>query len=114
MPGQPTSSSWRHRLRLSTSALMIVVLVLGVVFGWILLRAQSQRDAVAAIKQANGHVGYNWEYKNDQPSHGKLWAPEWLLGLLGVDYFGQVVSVGLYDTVSDAELILSLIQRLWR
>jgi Leucine-rich repeat (LRR) protein len=105
MPDQPLPKSWRPRLRMSMRALMILVLILGGGLGWIIHQARVQRDAVAAIKKANGHIGYDWEFKDDQPSYGKTWAPEWLVKLIGIDYFGHVVAVGLYDRASDAELV---------
>ena len=46
MPGKPSSKSWRCRLRYSVRALMALVLVLGVGMGWVIHRAQVQRDAV--------------------------------------------------------------------
>ena len=46
--------SWSHRFRLSLRMLMAVVLVLGMVLGWIVHRARVQRQAVAAIERGAG------------------------------------------------------------
>jgi internalin A len=74
-------------------ALMMLALVPGCGPGWIVRRAHFQRDAVAALKRAGGHVWYDW-YSDD---HGFFikdlppgW-PKWLVDRIGVDYFGDVV-----------------------
>jgi hypothetical protein len=54
MPERPSPHAWRRRLRLSVRGLMVVVLVTGGGLGWVIHRAQVQRDAVAAIKHAGG------------------------------------------------------------
>src|SRR5690349_5325890 len=63
----PTPRRWWKRLpvRLSLRALMFLVLVLGGGLGWVVHRAHVQRDAVAAVMKAHGHIGYEWEYKDD-------------------------------------------------
>ncbi len=55
-----------------------------------------QQDAVAAIRRQSGQVGYDWEWKNGNVvPNAKPWAPQWLVGWLGVDYFGSVRAVYL-------------------
>jgi internalin A len=104
---------WRRpRVRLSVRALMIIVLVLGCGFGWVVRRAHIQRDAVAAIVKGGGRVWYDWEdplqrvgpdgeYRASYPSRTKRAppAPKWLFDRLGPDYFGRVrqVTVGARD-----------------
>jgi hypothetical protein len=58
------SSRWRRYLRISVRGLLVLVLGLGVALGWMVNRADVQRNAVAAIKRAHGSVGYKWEWKN--------------------------------------------------
>lgn len=58
---------------------------------------------MAAIIRANGWATYNWETMD---AHGKRsaepWAPRWLTDLIGVDCFGHVTDVGLYECRTDA------------
>ena len=81
---------------------MILVLVLGGGLGWLAdlaRRAHSQRDAVRAIRKADGVAWYDWGYKSgERPSSwkGEPWAPKWLVERLGEDYFGRVVAVHQY------------------
>jgi hypothetical protein len=62
MQDQRSPKSWRHRLRLSVRAMMLLVLFFGGGLGWIIHRAKLQRDAVAAIRHAGGYVAYDWEH----------------------------------------------------
>jgi hypothetical protein len=108
--------SWRDRVRFSVRALMIFVLILGVFLGWIVYRAQVQRDAVAAIRRADGLVRYQWEYNNGVLiKNGKPWWPQWFVRLLGIDYFGHATLV-FAPQASDVDLIhianLSSIEKL--
>ncbi len=104
---------WRRpRVRLSLRALMIIVLILGCGFGWVVRRAHIQRDAVAAIVSGGGRVWYDWEdpvsrvgpdgeYRASYPPRTKHAppVPKWLFDRLGPDYFGRVrqVVVGAKD-----------------
>ena len=51
----------RRRYRLSVQAVMAVVLILAVLLGWFVRRAQVQREAVAAIEKSGGQVVYYWQ-----------------------------------------------------
>ena len=94
---KPVSRPWRRFLRFSVRGLVVLVLLIGVLMGWmarVVRTAQAQRDAVTAIKQAQGRVAYDWEWSKGQfiPG-GKPWAPKWLVDLIGEDYFGHVTQV---------------------
>ena len=96
----------RHRLRLSVRALMAVVLVLAVVLGWVVHRANVQRDAVAAIVRTGGSIRYEWQRVPGvgwDLKDGPGWR-KWLVERLGVDYFGNVVIAKLGKQVTDAEM----------
>jgi hypothetical protein len=95
---------WRRpRVRLSLRALMIVVLLIGGGLGWIVHRADVQREAVAAIVQGGGSVKYDWEWSDLRilPNGALVPAPKkrvppwrkWLIDHLGPDYFGDVKEV---------------------
>src|SRR4051794_33131442 len=93
------------QVRLSVRWLMALVLVLGGGLGWHIRAVRLQEAAVAAVTRAHGHIGYEWEYKDDQPIYGgKPWAPDWLVKYVGVDHVGSVTSVGIYQQGTDADL----------
>jgi hypothetical protein len=103
---QPQGGSrWRY-VRFSIRGLIILVLVIGCGFGWIVRMARIQRDAVAAIENTGGHAWYDWEETNrESDAHAPPWWPAWLVERVGVDYFGHVVAVGVGSTKgSDADL----------
>jgi hypothetical protein len=60
-PGASTPRRRRRVRGLSIRMLMLVVLVVGGWLGWICYRARVQREAVAAIVQAEGRVYYDWQ-----------------------------------------------------
>jgi hypothetical protein len=90
--------------------MMVVVLVLAVVLGLVVRRAQVQRDAVAAIRRTTGgNLHYSWEVIRVVPnwkvdSRRKPWCPRWLVDRLGPDYFGHVAALNLGDDATDIEM----------
>jgi hypothetical protein len=75
--------------------LAALVLLLAVALGWMVHRVRVQREAVAAIEAAGGHVVYDFDWPRNSPiplGGGPRW-PQWLVARLGRDYFGSVVSV---------------------
>jgi Leucine-rich repeat (LRR) protein len=100
----PQSSTW-SRFRLSVRVWMIVVLLVGTGLGWIVHRAEVQRDAVAAIETAGGRVVYDWQWKGNRlVPNAKPLGPKWLVDHIGVDYFGSVIQVFLNGRCTDLEL----------
>ncbi len=93
--------SWRSWLRISVRGLLILVLLLGAWLGWIARSARVQREAVAAIKKAGGHVEYDWH----ENSRGDVWPPFWFVDRIGIDYCLNVVYVGLLDDASSRVLV---------
>lgn len=84
------------RVQLSIRALMALVLALGGGLGWLVHRAQVQRDAVATILRAGGRVSYDWQWNSGWPvAKGKPRWPGWLVDRLGPDYFADVTRVDL-------------------
>jgi hypothetical protein len=75
------------------------VLVLGGGFGWIAYRARVQREAVAGIDAAGGHVNYDWELQGGQPVGPAAKPPrlKWLIDAVGPDYVGNVLAVDAMD-----------------
>jgi hypothetical protein len=96
---KPVSRPWRRFLRLSVRGLIVIVLLTGGWFAWIVRSARIQHDAVAAIRQGDGFV----EYRGDlTPDSG--WAPGWLVNLLGVDHFDYPEVVIIGGDWSDADM----------
>ena len=83
---------------LSLRSAMLLVLACGLWMGWRANRANDQRRAVAAIRQAGGGVGYDHK--------GRPWAPAWLRKPLGDEFFQEVTSVQFLDRshVTDRDL----------
>lgn len=105
MSVEETSKPWRHRLRISVRALMILVLIPGGGLGWVVHQANVQRDAVAAILRSNGWCDYDWKFKDGAYNpNGKPWAPWWLVSLIGVDYFGHVTRISLREWAPEEDL----------
>jgi internalin A len=98
MSAGPVSRPWRRFLRFSVRGLIVLVLVIGVWLGWLVRSARIQREAVAAITRAGGMVHYDWDWSNGgggllrEPRY-----PRWLIGQLGVDYFGHVTRVSIWN-----------------
>ncbi len=101
MSSSPAERTWRRFMRISTRGLMILTLLIGACLGWIIRDARIQRDSVAAIKRAGGMVHYDWAWHNGVINiYGKPPAPRWLVDRLGVDYFGHVTSVSIWNLKS--------------
>jgi internalin A len=110
MLADPASRPWHRFLRFSVRGLIVLVLVIGVGLGWIVRQAHVQRDAVAAIQEAGGSVRYDWEWGDGNV--GKPWAPQWLVDLIGVDFFGHVTAVWVAQSESD--VVIAQVGRLTR
>ena len=97
------------RFRFSVRTLIFIVLVIGCVLGWgvrVVRRAQVQRYAVETIRIAGGGVYYDWELQGGEI----VWdrkpnVPRWLVGILGVDYFGHVTKADMGSRGDDAILV---------
>jgi hypothetical protein len=89
----------RRRLRFSLRAMMLVIVLLGIWLGWQVNRAREQRQAVAAVQNYGGWVHYDYDFVNGKLTSGRSpWAPHWLRGLLGDEFFQEVRQVSLvYD-----------------
>jgi internalin A len=93
-----TSRPRRTLLSFSVRGMIVLVLVIGVWLGWIVRSARIQRVAVTAIEKERGTVYYDWEFSNgDYSQEGNPAAPDWLINLIGADYFGLVTAVSLYS-----------------
>ena len=106
MPERTLPEWWRRRLRISLGGLIALVLVVGVWLGWLCAVRRIQRDAVTAIRAAGGSVIYGCQLNGGKFSPvATPWAPKWMVDALGIDWFTNVVVVGLLSTSSDADLV---------
>ncbi len=115
MPSQPSAQSWRCLLRFSVRALMALIFVLGVGLGWVIHRAQIQRDAVAAIDRAGGHFSYSWQRSKGVvvfPIPKPPW-PNWLRRRLGPDFLDNVNYVYLQGEQCNDESLRSVCRLPW-
>jgi len=85
---------------------MILVLI-GGLLGWYILKVYEQHEIVAAVREAGGEVGYEWQVASGgnlqelvkstgaMPTAfgGRVVWPKWLVDLLGMDAFGRVDKV---------------------
>jgi hypothetical protein len=106
-PSKPQKRRWSWR-QYSISTLMIVITLVGVVLALVVIPAERQRRAVAAIHKLGGAVWYNFELEGGMTwtaagDWSDLPGPDWLCRILGVDYFADAVHVEAQD-MTDAGL----------
>ena len=97
MTDRPKRRWFQFRLR----TLMVFVTLCAVACSWFavkLQQARRQREAVEAIREAGGHVTYDYEIDADG---SRIQSPEppgpaWLRKTLGVDFFSDVRCVYFY------------------
>ncbi len=112
MSVQPSLKPRRLWLQFNVRRLIVLVVVIGAGLGWIVRQARVQRYAVAAIERAGGVVAYDWKWSEGRSiPRGKPWAPQWLVDLIGVDYFGHVTWVLL---PAEADAAIEQVGRLTR
>jgi hypothetical protein len=108
MATQPAPSNRHRSIRLrSVRAVMVVIIPMVVSLAWIARIARTQRQHVAAIERAGGHVGYRYRWPLTRPAESK-WARRaltWLGERLGRDYLETATCVQIYNSAaSHAEL----------
>ncbi len=87
-----------QRFQFSIRSLLVLVMVVAVPCSWFALemkKANKQQEAVAEIRKAAGYVQYDYDRQFwRQGGIAQPPAPVWLLNLLGVHFFADVVWVG--------------------
>jgi hypothetical protein len=106
MPTGLREHPWRRRLRFSVRGLMIVTLLIAAWLGSIVRDAKVQRDAVAAIRRTGGMIDYDWQGRNGviNALRPPRW-PRWMVDRLGVDYFGHVTGVSIWNSKNPDEAL---------
>lgn len=93
MDSKDQKRRWRPRLRFSLRTLMIAMTVVCVFLGYRVHRARVQRDAVAVLNEASVSLEYDWWLAGlDSPP-----GPDWIMELIGREYFQEVESAEVYD-----------------
>ena len=93
----------RRLLRFSVRTLLLGMLIVCAALAWKVERVRKQWQAVAWIRQMGGSVEYDYErgVNGRRVSNSEPRGPEWLRSLLGIDYFADVVRIGLRRTEVD-------------
>lgn len=83
-PSQPPKRRWSWR-QYSVSTLLIVVTIVCVFLALVVVPAERQRRAVAALRELRVGVQYDFASQRRAPP-----GPRWLRRIIGVDYFAEV------------------------
>src|SRR4051812_43109666 len=85
----PTAPTAKRFFRFSLRTVLVVLTLLCVALGRWVVRAQRQKEAVAAVRQAGGKVAYTYEFdsKGYWIKNPKPWTPLWLRLTFGEDLF---------------------------
>lgn len=93
------------RFRIGLRGLMVVVLLVGILFGAVVVPARRQRDAVAAIERSGGDVTYDFD-PGVTGLQLSAWQ-DWVARRLGPDFIGQPHAVALWDvSAGDADRMM--------
>ena len=105
----------RRWLKVSLRTFLLAITVLCVWLGFIVNRANKQKQAVAWVREHGGTVYYDFEfykensefpYKDAEPP-----GPDWLRKWIGIDYFADVTYVSLCDEqITDLGPLANLIE----
>jgi len=95
----------RLKFQFTIRTMLILTIAVALPFSWLAVgmkAAREQKEAVATIVSGGGHVSYDWQVDtnfgylpNAQPK-----CPSWLRGVLGDDFFGEVVYVHFVGSLS--------------
>jgi hypothetical protein len=82
---------FRHWLRISVTALMLLVAAIAGALGWVAHVARLERAAAVAIYDAGGSFSYDWQYAGGV--HDFSAERDRVTSLLGIDHFEHVASI---------------------
>jgi hypothetical protein len=99
---------FRCRFQFSIRSLLVLTVAVAIMCSWLAVEmkaARKQKEAVAAIENAGGSVGYDDGVFEDPLGGPEPPGPAWLRSLLGKEFFANVVHVDLDNSgATDAEL----------
>ncbi len=91
----------RRWFRFSLRTMLLVITVFALWLGLHIHATRRQQQSVMAVQDAGGRVQYDYHYpkgrygRNDVSYTATSRVPQWLLGMLGVDFFHAVVEVDI-------------------
>jgi len=96
----------RWRFQFSVRSLVVLVVAVAVPLGWSVRKAERQRKAVEAIREAGGWVWYDYQFdkSGNLVRSAERPAPEWLRKRVGIHFFTVVRTVANYRPKGDEEL----------
>jgi hypothetical protein len=108
-PSQSVEKPVKRKLRwyqFSLRSLLIFVTLFAVACSWFAVkmgRAKRQKEAIEVIQKVGGSVHYDYEETAPRTvsNSGKPREPEWLLKLLGEDFFHKPVNITFFETPKD-------------
>lgn len=89
-PIKPKSK--RRWFQFSLRTLLIVTAIFAALFAWWSHKARQQREMVKAISRSGGDVQYDF---HRSAAKGPVNWPQWIVDMLGVDYFASVWRISL-------------------
>ena len=100
----------RRWLQFSLRTLLVFILGLSVACAWKFEKVRRQREVVAWVLNSGGRVMYDYEHaesgfgivRNPQPP-----SPKWLIELVGIDFFADVVFVSLDPKQANTDALFS-------
>ena len=110
-----TDKPKRRWLQFRLRTLLLIVAVLCVPLAWVGVRLNQkrrERAAVAAIRDLNGYISYDWW---DNAGKSTPPGPQWLRAIFGDDFFADVASIEIYNyrDLVDGDLVhLKVFKRL--
>lgn len=105
---------WRFQFGICTLVMLLVIVSLaGKWFVDLRASAREQREVVASVRQLDRYYGlarYDWQFVagNYNSTASGPSAPQWLVHLLGIDFFSQVYSLSLNRSWADDDGIARL------
>jgi hypothetical protein len=104
-PTAAKSPRRRFALRFSLRTFLIAVTLFCMLLAWRLHRAKQQREAIKAIGDAGGWVHYDYQIGDsravDIDPQARPWEPQWLLDLVGIDFFHDVAEINMVYNEDD-------------
>ena len=90
-PPQPAATPrrfrWRRLFQYRLRTLLILTAMSAALFAWWSYKARQQREAVAALKEADAFIRY--DYQVQKLKRPRYW-PAWMVTAVGIDYFANV------------------------